>query len=197
MRDVRRDDWKLNIFGARRGVGPLRPPSTMLGSASGLSKMPNGRRFGLEPEVIRGMSVNNPSPHWCKRPNMSGRLRGRRTHRAKISMYPVRTDGVRSRLPRVSKCSAALAGAARSLVGQPRRSRRHKLKRRTPRKSPRSRGSRRKPCALVQLDRIHHTRSFSAFQPAPSNGETIRAKMFSNLLRYIWIRPSSDLGRGS
>ena len=85
--------------------------------------------------------------------------------------------------------------------------RRHKLKRRTPRKSPRSRGSRRnlahcpaqllEPLFKVQLDRIHHTRSSSAFQPAPSNGETIRAKMFSNLLRYIWIRPSSDLGRGS
>ena len=57
MGEVRRDDGKRNIFGARRGVGPPRHPSTMRGGASRLPKVPDRRRFGLEEGAIRRMQA--------------------------------------------------------------------------------------------------------------------------------------------
>jgi hypothetical protein len=42
-------------FGARRGVGPPRHPSTMRGSR--LPKVPDRRRFGLEEGAIRRMQA--------------------------------------------------------------------------------------------------------------------------------------------
>src|ERR1700730_19153890 len=42
-------------FGARRGVGPPRYPSTMRGGASRLPKVPDRRRIGLEEGAIRRM----------------------------------------------------------------------------------------------------------------------------------------------
>src|ERR1700730_16421028 len=44
-------------FGARRGVGPPRHPSTMRGGASRLPKVPDRRRFGLEEGANRRMQV--------------------------------------------------------------------------------------------------------------------------------------------
>jgi hypothetical protein len=51
-------------FGARRGVGPPRHPSTMRGGASRLPKVPDRHRFGLEEGAIRRIQANVSNRHW-------------------------------------------------------------------------------------------------------------------------------------